>query len=333
MTIQYTIWWVFLAMFWVGLMYIYGVLWFVLLVVTLFFYSVIAFFFMYCLKKILGKWSLGFKSFFKKFIWSVWISIFVILWMIWSFSYYQNELSPAKMPTYTLSNGTKTVIFQTMSHIGTENFYSSVKENIKKAKQKWYVLYYEWVQPGKPENMEKFNQLLWVEFDDELYKNFSKLYWLVAQDNNALLWLENNQDFNTDLSIDQVISIYESKFPDKKISERWVVQISQEINDVLDTINEKQLKILIYINQSIMNAIIKNDWIREKILSFSWNSNIFDVILEDRNSYLVSKILNGWHDQIVVIYGLMHFSGVLQQLQEIDSNWKIIDTQYLYPIQ
>jgi hypothetical protein len=39
------------------------------------------------------------------------------------------------MPEITISNGEKTVVFQAMSHIGTQDFYDTIKENIKKKKE------------------------------------------------------------------------------------------------------------------------------------------------------------------------------------------------------
>jgi hypothetical protein len=60
-----------------------------------------------------------------------------------SFLVVQNELFPAKLPLYTLTNGEKTLYFQTMSHIGSEAFYQQVQKNIEKAKQEGAVLFYE----------------------------------------------------------------------------------------------------------------------------------------------------------------------------------------------
>jgi hypothetical protein len=47
------------------------------------------------------------------------------------------------MPTYTISNGEKIVIFQAMSHIASQNFYDTVKKNIFTAKSDDYVYYFE----------------------------------------------------------------------------------------------------------------------------------------------------------------------------------------------
>ena len=60
-----------------------------------------------------------------------------------SFCYYQNEINPAYLPRYTITNGKKTVVFQTMAHIATDRFYTQVQSNIKAAKKSGYVLFFE----------------------------------------------------------------------------------------------------------------------------------------------------------------------------------------------
>ena len=235
------------------------------------------------------------------------------------------------MPTYTLSNWEKTLIFQGMSHIGTPEFYKQVQDDIRSAKQDEYVLFYEWVRPGSKENEEKLNQAMWVKFDKDLYANFSKLYGVVNQDNDMFLNQVNNLDFNVDLSIDEVIEKYEEKDFEPK-QNREVLDAGTEITKVLAELNERQLKILVYINQAILNTIIQSEGIREGILSLSGNSDIFSVILEDRNVFLVDKIQKSQYDKIYITYGLMHFSWVLELLKQQDSNWQITNTSYMTPI-
>ena len=272
------------------------------------------------------------KDFALRFLSGVGFSILIITIILGWFTYYINEISPAKMPTYYLSNGEKQLIFQWMSHIGTKNFYDNVIENIREAKQDWFVLYYEWVRPWTVENGENFNKAIGIEFDEDLYKNFSKLYGVVNQNNDDLLRIENNEDYNIDLSIDTIMEIYEEKHSATKTVNKEVIDASAEITNILAELNEKQLRILVYINQAILNTIISSPNLRDNILKISGNSDIFDVILNDRNIFLVDEIVNGPHDKIITTYGLMHFEWVLELLQENDPNWKITNEEYLYPI-
>lgn len=53
---------------------------------------------------------------------------------------------PLTVPLATLSNGQKTVVFQGMSHIGTEAFYKSVVYDLERALTEGYVIFYEGVR-------------------------------------------------------------------------------------------------------------------------------------------------------------------------------------------
>lgn len=291
-------------------------------------------------------WSKLRKKEFKKYwvfipyIFFRFILLFIIIWAwLWSFAYYQNEVSPAKMPVYTISNWDKTIIFQNMSHIWTQSFYHNVKENIIKSKNKDFVLYYEWVKPWKEENMQEFNKILWIDFNQDTYKNFSKLYWLTHQDNRLFLNLVNNKDYNIDISIDDIISIYKEKTESKEIknkkskSEEKPININKLVNEKLENLNERQLKILVYINQSIMNFIIKNKNFRDGLLKYSWKENLFEVILWERNNHLSDAIINRKDKKVHILYWLMHFPWVFENLKNSDPNWKIIKTEYLQIIE
>ena len=244
------------------------------------------------------------------------------------------------MPIHTVSNGEKTVIFQNMSHIGTEEFYDDVKDNIKEAKEDNFVLYFEWVKPGKPESVEKFNQAIGINFSKDLYPNLSKLYDVTFQDNDSLLGIVNDKDYNIDLSIDEIIELYEQK---RQTSGTWAeatniwvpetpIDMSAEIVKYLANLNERELKLLVFLNRWIINFIIKSDATQDFISGNFWNQDLFEVILEWRNKVLAHEIIEGNHDKIIVTYGLMHFDGVLKLLQENDPNWEIIKTEELYPI-
>ncbi len=257
----------------------------------------------------------------------------ITVWIIGSFAYYQNEVSPASMPEYTLSNGEKTIIFQTMSHIGSVWFYETVWNNLTLAKQKGFVYFYEWVRPGTVENTQWFNDAIGIQFDAELYKNFSKLYGVVAQDNSKYFGLINNQDYNIDLSIDDIMKEYNKTAAPITESTAPPIDINTEIISILSELRENELKILRYINRSILNFMIKNDRIQELITDTFANPKLFAIILDDRNHVLSQAIESSEHNKIYITYGLLHFDGVLELLQNNDPNWKIISTQYLYPIQ
>jgi hypothetical protein len=101
---------------------------------------------------------------------------------------------------------------------------------------------------------------------------------------------------------------------------------------MLSNLNDRELKILVYTNKSILNLIIKSDWIKDFVTKNFANQQLFDVILNKRNENLSKEIISSKYDKIFITYGLLHFNWVLKLLQENDSNWKIIKTEKSYPI-
>lgn len=304
-------------------------------------------------KSIMSKESVGFSEFFIVFLYKLSVFLSIILLSGGFFTYYQNNISPAQMPLYTLSNGEKTLKFQTMSHIARQKFYNTVQLQISKAKRQGFVLFYEWVRPWSKESQLVFDTALGVEISPEFYETFAKVYGVSHQKNEDFLNIVNSQDFNIDLDIDTIVELYlervdpevrsqyesiikQESFPEfvKKSTnaEENQIDIQQELLSRLATLNNQQLSILRYINKSILNFIIKHEWLREFIVQRVGLEDIFGVILDDRNEFVAQQIANSEFENIFVIYWLMHFGGILELLKEDDPNWEIIKTGYSYPI-
>ncbi len=74
-----------------------------------------------------------------------WYAVVVasLLGVVGCFVVYHTMLAPATLPTFVISNGEKTIIFQTMSHVASESFYDTVGTNIREAKEGGFFLFYE----------------------------------------------------------------------------------------------------------------------------------------------------------------------------------------------
>lgn len=263
-------------------------------------------------------------------------SLFLIIFSIilWWFAFYQNKINPAMMPVYNITNWDKKIVFHAMSHIASPGFYSDVKDDILSLKNDNFVLFYEWVKPGKEESYDKFDKALWVKFDADLYVNMSKLYGLIKQDNSLFLWLLKNKDKNVDLSMDEIVKLYEKDkiLSGEKDDLKMPIDANVLITELLSKLDDKQLSILRFINQSIMNTIIKNQNIQDSMASAIWNKTIMDTILWKRNTYLIKAINEEKNKNIVITYWLLHFKWVFDELQKQDKNWKIEKIDYLQVI-
>ena len=305
-----------------------GLLEFLLMIIA---YTIV-FFGLYLLwKKIRKKISMCFYDFAKYFLNRISVFLLLIVSILGWISYYYNEKNPAPMPEYTISDWDKTIIFQWMSHIWTQKFYDNIVTNLTKEKKDWAVYFYEGVWPGSEENIAKFNKALWVKFDHDLYDNFSKLYWVVKQDQRVFMNIENDFDFNVDLTMDEIVEMYE-KIPNKEEKSWEPLDISQELIKQLASLNDRQLKILVYINRAILNLIIWSEGTQDFLQNNFSNKDLFDVILNERNKVLSKAIIESKYDKIYITYGLLHFRWVMKILKQKNNNWKIVSIKNLYPI-
>ena len=331
--IYYLSFWIVLGLFF----YIWWILSTLSFILSLIIYWTIFFIFYIIFHKIKkSKNYLNYKIFLIEFVKKISLSVLIIILFLGFFWYYQNVLYPAKMPQFTISNWKKTVVFQAMSHIASPNFYNQIKNEIINYKKKWYVYFYEWVKPGTKENSKNFNKAIWIKFDKNLYKNFSKLYWVVNQDNSIFLWLVNDKDFNVDLSLNEIMKLYNDKVKEKNVEKKQlpneVIDINKQVINSLAKLNPKELSIIRFINKALLNLIMKNDNIQNSIMNNFSNKTLFDVILKQRNKHIVENIYSNPSDKIFITYWLMHFNWVLDLLKQKDPNWKIIKIKYFYPI-
>lgn len=332
----------FLTIFSLGILYISWVIGIIKLAFSLIVYSLVTYALYILWKKLRKKEYLNYKKYLNLFLYkinSMLILLFIIIGWFW---YYQTVLYPAKMPTITISNWKKEVIFQAMVHIWSSDFYDRVRNNIIESKNRGFVYFFEWVKPWKAKSIEEFNNAIWIEFDKDLYKNFSKIYGVLYQDNSHFLWLWekncnlNYCDFNVDLNMDEIIINYREKIKsDKKIlgnSGKIPININKEILNTLSKLNDRELKILVFINKSILNFIIKSDKLQELITDNFANKKLFDVILNKRNEVVANEVISSKYNKIFTTYWLLHFKWIFELLKKDDPNWKIVKEDYLYPI-
>jgi hypothetical protein len=110
------------------------------------------------------------------------------------------------------------------------------------------------------------------------------------------------------------MDIYRQKTASSSSSNKKSFLQSREVQDVnalvldqLTRLNEKQLTALRYINQSLLNFMIKQEGLRNIIVEKVANKDLFSVILDGRNQHIANEIQARGDEEIFIIYGLMHF--------------------------
>lgn len=302
---------------------------------TLSVYGMVLFSIHYFWRSFRKKSIMDFNEFMRNFALSASCFIIIISAGLGYFGYYHNIKNPLTIEQYTISNGEKTVVFQNMIHIASQNFYDTVAQQITKYKQDWYVYFFEWVQLWTQENNQAFDKALWVEFDEDLYTNMSKLYGLVPQNNAQFLWLVNDKDFNVDTNMDTIIWEYEEIKTQKNIEKEYKqpVDISGETLNTLANLQWRELQILVFINQALLSAMTKNDELINTVQNNFWNQELYEVILNGRNKIVAKEIIESEYDKIFATYWALHFEWILDILKQNDENWEIVETKYFYPFQ
>lgn len=320
-----------------AIFYLSWIKWTISFIISLSIYTIFFYVIHYLWKKFRKKQIMYFYDFVNYFLNRVSILILIVITIIWWISYLYNEILPAPMPEYTLTDWEKIVKFQAMSHIWKKQFYDKIVENLTNFKKEWWVYFYEWVKMWTKENSDNFNKALWIKFDEDLYKNFSKLYWVSNQDNSIFMWLVNDKDYNVDLNMDEIMTEYWKIMQSKPEWEREYksklpLDANKTIIDTLSELNERELKVLVYINQSILNFIIWSENTQWFLTNNFTNKDLFDVILGKRNEVLANEIINTEHNKIYITYWLLHFKWVFELLSENNNKWQIISVNNLYPI-
>ncbi len=63
--------------------------------------------------------------------------------MIFGVLKFSNEYAPATLPRITITNGEKTVVFQSMMHIASPGFYDDIRNDMIELHEKDFVFFYE----------------------------------------------------------------------------------------------------------------------------------------------------------------------------------------------
>jgi hypothetical protein len=277
----------------------------------------------------------------------------VLFWGLAAFCAYENEVVPAELPAYVVSNGEKTLTFRTMSHIATPRFYADVAHELADARKDGYVLFYEGVRPGTVENSRRFDELLGMRFSEELYDSMSELYGLVPQDTPTIASGFLPSDLNADVSIDDIVASFNrrSGIPPSFASgaetassgavlalsgimaDTEAEDLATQFRTYAKSLTPRELEIVRYVNRAVMSFVIKGRDVPGIVSSNFGNPELFSAILEDRDAVIAQAVIDSDAKKIYAMYGLLHFDGVFDLLQERDPRWKVsAPSKKLFPL-
>lgn len=254
---------------------------------------------------------------------------------------FEVDARPSGIPQVSLTNGTKTVVFQGMVHVGSEPFYKSVVYDLEKALAEGYTLFYEGVKPSPGEGDDWFRDNLAGGGDlSDNYKLLSSVCGLQFQlDYFSLLsadmkvhpdrhvtadvtTLDMKREYDRLVKADPAFAAAVKKKPAAKGDDK-----KSEGSDPLDFLtayakdgSRDQKNIL---------GILCRGLINENISAMSSDGPLEPVILDFRNRNLVQQILTHHSKKIYITYGAAHLPGVIALLKEKDPKWKVASTKWM----
>lgn len=242
------------------------------------------------------------------------------------------SLRPLTVPQATLSNGSKTVVFQGMMHVGSEPFYKGVVYDLEKALTENYVIYYEGVR-GDPVGDKWFSDTL--AGGGDLSANYEMLsdvcglkfqldyFQLLTADMKAhpdrhvaadVSTADMMHEYQRLMTSDPAFAASVKPANENKTAPNKDADGLSGIIGWLKNGTPEQRKIAGYGCRGFMT------W----ALGRAAEPDPLDaVILDFRNKSLADRIVADTNQSIYITYGAGHLPGLLNDLKAVDPAWEI----------
>ena len=251
---------------------------------------------------------------------------------------------PLVAPQATLSNGSKTIIFQGMAHVGSETFYKTVVYDLQHALSEGYVAYYEGVRPD-PAGDSWFSETLAGGGDlTSEYKDLGKVCGLAFQGTYFQL-LADDIRAHPDRHVAADVTTLQLKQEYERIAaadKAFAARIGKAVNAKKDEADSADLVggFLKWSQDgdgrhSALGGIVCRG-LMDIVLtprSDKPSGDLDPLILDYRNRMLVERIVADPRPRIYVNYGAGHLPGVLKQLQRSDPAWKVVSVKWMRVIE
>lgn len=254
-----------------------------------------------------------------------------------------------ELETYTLSNGQKTIIFQTMMHNGLKSFYHEVGREMNHYGDNGYTVFlesygYEDIVPlskNDPDYQKKYSIYqknlkelvdIYIKIENEFYSNTDYI------DQNIILDRYLRADYKiADISQKELANkIVESKkeilsVEETKKETETEKSTSNRYHYLSRLISYPALSTFIYNFMSyepVNYFVVSMNKIRDFISNSNNSSFRQEIVIDYRNQKVFEAITSEENNKIYIEYGAAHFDGIYDLLKKSDPNWKIINTTY-----
>ncbi len=248
-----------------------------------------------------------------------------------------NATRPLAVPRVTLTDGEREVVFQGMIHIGSAPYYQAVAFDMTQAADLGYVLFFEGVRAGAPENVQRMNEILGTNgvnlnqvydaFAQQCGLHFQNEYFGVFYDDMAS---NPDQFVNADVSVDDMMAEWDRLLQEHpewsaaQINERPEEEVDNQLDGMMGRLNSLtpgQQRLTQLACQTVLNVNL-GQLGGEKP---PFNEN---VVVDFRNRNLAEMIMQHPAERLYITYGYDHFRGVYKLLTEANPNWRIADVEW-----
>ena len=267
-----------------------------------------------------SQWKRFMRSFLRGWAWLIGL-LWLSPWLLFGTIHVTNIYAPATLPRITISNGDKTVVFQSMMHIASPEFYTAVKKDMQKLSHDDYVFFYEGVKAGSPESLKKLSQFMGTDVSPEMYDILAEVAGLTFQWDESYTGILPST--NVDLTTDEIIQLAE------KNNTALPAQQQGDFAKILKTyypeLTPLQKNISTVIARWVINVLLRTYTNPDLAQSMKKTIPVFDIILDERNKHIAASIQQSPNQHIYIHYGALHYAGVLKLLQEKDPRWHEIN--------
>ena len=255
------------------------------------------------------------------------------------------QTRPAIVPQVTLTNGTKTIVFQGMQHIGSEAYFKGIVYDLERALNDGYVLYYEGISRSPGEGDAWFSK--YMAGGGSLNANYQGLaktcgltfqleyFTLLQADMQAhperhvsadVSHLDLKREFDRLVATDPAFAAAVARLGEQTTSS----------SDGADTINELvawqqqgtegQKRIAGIACRGFMTRMLNND------LAGGDTDALNPVVVDFRNRELAKRALTDTHQKIYITYGAGHLPGFIAELRKADPAWRVVSQRWVAAI-
>jgi hypothetical protein len=249
------------------------------------------------------------------------------------------ESGPTAVPLVTLSNGPKTVVFQGMQHIGSEDFYKSVVFDLEQALTEGFTLFYEGVTPvpERPDLTEWFNKTLrgtdkdlsagYLQMSQQCGLTFQLDYF---QTLTADATIHPSRHVTADVTYQQLKDEYDRLISDDPgFAEAMATRAAKlagaagktvdpfaSMVGFMATATPGQKRLAGIVCRGVLGMVVSG-----KLSDPEDPTN--RLIIDFRNKSLARSVATATAEKIYITYGAAHFPGFFAELQKLDANFQI----------